>query len=744
MNSGNKHFYSGVMYRLGRLLDGDVKIIIPDLQRDYCWGTTMSDKGVTLASQFANDMLAQYRAHSKDLSIGLIYAYEVPTGHVQLCDGQQRITTLYLMLGLLNKKTKTLQDRLLSQREMDEFQEPYLQYAIRETTLYFMTDLVTSFFCDDAISKVEDIRKQSWYFQEYENDPSIKSMMQSMIDIEQLINEMGGEERYRFAYFLCNEIKFIYYDMLSRREGEKTFVVINTKGEPLSPTENLKPIFLEAYSNEPDVSKTWEMWETYFWQHRDNGNDTADAGMREFFRWIMLIHYITNNKEEDSSYGKMRETGIYMFDTNINYADIQDYFYIVQKLFEAKNGFFAKEKQLLSPQEYDNNGVPQTNQNDWFRLLPVAYYMHKFPYANSRDIQRIYQFFKNVSGLQNVGKAIKNLLPAAIHSIDKMTSEDILTIDTSNATIFTSEERRKLELIRNFTGEREDLENELWAAEEFPMWKSTINPLIDWAEQTGIFSLDDFKKYRLNVEKLLELNRDTDLDLFRRLLRAENAPCYPCHIERFEPKTLTYKSFGYNDNQWREIIEKNSIAMQKLLDKIINKKTDMVDAMKDLLSNVQTEDPMVVNPKLLAVCRNKLIYDGDEFRYGLVQKIRVNFAYRRSYMWYLYSKSAIVSSALPYEWRLKKYEWDAEGGYTCFEKNSDKENCSLLITVSLCPHGVHVYLYTMPEDQTIKLCSTQAKKSGMELIDNGKYYHYGLNRNSKKNEILEFVKSLMF
>ena len=154
MISDNKHFDSGVMYRLGRLLDSDVKIIIPDLQRDYCWGTTKSDKGISLAKQFAEDLLKQYLLGSKELSIGLLYGYEVPCGHLQLCDGQQRITTLYLMLGLLNRKTRTLQDRLLSQREMDEFQEPYLQYAIRETTLYFMSDLVSYFFCDDRSKSI--------------------------------------------------------------------------------------------------------------------------------------------------------------------------------------------------------------------------------------------------------------------------------------------------------------------------------------------------------------------------------------------------------------------------------------------------------------------------------------------------------------------------------------------------------------------------------------------------------------
>lgn len=743
MRSEHKHFYSGIMYRLGRLLDSDVKIIIPDLQRDYCWGTTMSDKGVSLASQFANDLLAQYRAKSKDLSIGLLYGYEVPFGHLQLCDGQQRITTLYLMLGLLNKKTRTLQDRLLSQREMDEFQEPYLQYAIRETTLYFMNDLVTSFFCDDSMKCVADIYNQSWYFDEYDNDPSIKSIMQSMIDIEKIINRLEGDELYRFAYFLCNDIKFIYYDMESRREGEKTFVIINTKGEPLSPTENLKPIFLEAYSNVQCVSKTWEEWETFFWKHRseENGNDTADAGMREFFRWIMLIRYITKyditgNQEDKKAYDKLRESGIYTFDTNIPYSDIQDYFRIVKRLFE---GLYSQESVLLSPQEYDNNGTATTNQNAWFRLLPVVYYMHKFPNASDRKIQRIYQFFKHVSRLQNVGKAIKTLLPDAIRSIDKMTDDDILSISTLNATIFTNEEKHKLDLIRNFTGKREDLEDELWAAENFPVWQSTIMPLIGWAEHTGTFSFNDFKKYRLIIEELFGLNRDSDLDLFRRLLIAEGAPYYPCFIETFEPKSLTYKSFGYNNNQWREIIEKNSDAVRLLLDKIIAVAApDVYTAMQDLLSGMSTGNIMVDEPGLLRACGKKLVLDGDEFNYKLVQQTRGKVAYRKSYKWCLFASQA----TLPNNWQCQGYYWDTEGGCTYFEKTDPIGSYCLAIDVQLKPNGVEIFLFARDGSKTTSLCGPQAARSGMTL-KNDRYY-YGLNINSTDSKILEFVKSLMF
>ena len=40
-----------------------------------------------------------------DFTLGLLYGYEQPSSHIQLCDGQQRMTTLYLLLGVLNRKT---------------------------------------------------------------------------------------------------------------------------------------------------------------------------------------------------------------------------------------------------------------------------------------------------------------------------------------------------------------------------------------------------------------------------------------------------------------------------------------------------------------------------------------------------------------------------------------------------------------------------------------------------------------
>ena len=126
---------TGETYKLADLFSKDNKIIIPDLQRDYCWGTTFDKDGKNLVERFIENITDN---QDKELNLGLLYGYEAPLGHIQLCDGQQRITTLFLLLGMLNRKTNDAFRRLLiSETEENDDWEPYLQYAIRESSLYF-------------------------------------------------------------------------------------------------------------------------------------------------------------------------------------------------------------------------------------------------------------------------------------------------------------------------------------------------------------------------------------------------------------------------------------------------------------------------------------------------------------------------------------------------------------------------------------------------------------------------------
>ena len=110
------HLDSGETYSLEQIFVNGTngKMVIPDLQRDYCWG----GKG-TLVTDFVNNIKKHFeecRENNKDrknecltcintecrtkaansLMMGLLYGYyEENRPNLQLCDGQQRLTTLY-------------------------------------------------------------------------------------------------------------------------------------------------------------------------------------------------------------------------------------------------------------------------------------------------------------------------------------------------------------------------------------------------------------------------------------------------------------------------------------------------------------------------------------------------------------------------------------------------------------------------------------------------------------------------
>lgn len=180
---------SGEAYSLCEIFCGENdKIIIPDLQRDYCWGNPISNNSEdSLASSFIDSILRLEK--SQEITMGLIYGYydkELTPYHLQLCDGQQRLTTLFLIIGVINRMLpgNEYRDLLISDFELNEDdKEPHLLYGIRESSLYFLSDLTVHYFLKDSLS-VEELRKQPWFLKSYDDDPTIASIIRALKTIE--------------------------------------------------------------------------------------------------------------------------------------------------------------------------------------------------------------------------------------------------------------------------------------------------------------------------------------------------------------------------------------------------------------------------------------------------------------------------------------------------------------------------------------------------------------------------------
>lgn len=617
---------TGESYKLTDLFSKDNKIIIPDLQRDYCWGTTNDKDGNNLVAKFFDSL---YENKDKDLNLGLLYGYEAPLGHIQLCDGQQRITTLFLLLGMLNKSTDDVFRRLLiSKSEENDDWEPYLQYAIRESSLYFLSDLTRFFFIENKTLKVDEIKTQPWYFKDYDLDPSIQSMIVAMKTIEQKI---VGIDCKSFGIHIAERLTFLYYNMGNRSKGEETFVVINTTGEPLSSTENLKPLLI---SNQPDekqkeCAKKWEQWEQFFWKNRGK-NDTADNGLKEFFRWIMLLR----QPSDTDSFKRIQSDGNYQFDINIPFDDIETYFKIIsEKLFTSENAIFPNNKDWLAP---NNNGnIPAY----WFRLLPVLEYLYRFHDASARDIWRVRMFFRNLAEVPRVKNDLYNrdikrlgkVLPDAIRIAKEMPSKDIcsiLQLEGVSATLISEEVKKKLG-IYSHASNRDAIEESFWKEEESDIWCGEIMPMIFWASENNNFDYTVFESYRAKFSKVFH----GDLDVTRRALLTRELKDYPRIFNGY-----TNYSFAFENKDWKALINDNVAEFKSFLDALAL--DDIYKAQKEMIAanpSSKDFDEFVKIPELLHYCEQKNIqWWGDDLGWVLIKKSNARtFANLKSYRLYL-------------------------------------------------------------------------------------------------------------
>ncbi len=330
---------SNEYYSLSEILKTDNrKIIIPDFQRDYCWGDkTHGEKNIDIVSGFFDTLFEEYESKSENVLLGKIDVYESPKNHIYLTDGQQRLTTLYLIIGMIHRlvQDRVIKDKLKSClisdfEEKHDDKEPYLQYAVRETTVFFLRDLVNEYFIKENLIKVSEIPSQPWYFTDYDLDPSIISMLNAIEIIDKKLNIRKDINIASLSEFIINRIKIQYYDVKDKQHGEERFVIINTTGKSLTVSENVKPILLGNVLDKI-FAQQWEERESWFWKNRDiKKENISDNGVNQFLVWCFQV---IDNQDDVDIIKKAKEL-LKNKNSKIYLEKIQSYFDSLKLLIE--------------------------------------------------------------------------------------------------------------------------------------------------------------------------------------------------------------------------------------------------------------------------------------------------------------------------------------------------------------------------------------------------------------------------
>lgn len=520
---------SGESYTVTGLFSENLQIQIPDMQRDYCWATTFSEiNGKSLVVNFLNDLISGSENGSPMTQMGLIYAYESPKNNIQLCDGQQRLTTIYLILLVLYRDVKSESIYKVITYQDGEQIIPRFQYTIRDTTFAFLVDVLQSVFLTQKCN-ITEIKDSDWFFSEYENDPSIQNIIQALGDIESICD--SGIDKKQLANFLLSKISFLYFDMINRTYGEEQFVVINTTGKPLTTTENIKPkligglddtIYLADFQGKTSLryyADMWEEWENHFWQIGKK-DELADTRLKEFFRWIFVIEKTNIDDTVLSDFTKLSDVQKALSSSPFTILDIKE---TNSDVLNTIHSYFLALKVLENDTDLRSLLTQEKplSQIECLRILPLLTLVQLFNITDVNDESYVLlkRFLHNRSKDENVRKASISTviyalkIPKILH---QNKNSDLASLDLKNkhlsTMLFNNCEAFKLNVLRT-ADNRSDFSDCFWMAESLPTSNGNIEFIfqslkVNISENDYAVDINKFKKTITLISLVFGPNRD--------------------------------------------------------------------------------------------------------------------------------------------------------------------------------------------------------------------------------------------
>lgn len=307
-----------------QLLSTINRIEIPIIQRDYVQGRE-DPKIVKIRKLFLDNLIKNIESDDSPLELDFIYG-DIKNKIFQPLDGQQRLTTLYLIHWYLAYKTSNL--------ELNKDQFIKFTYETRISSREFCNQLAEC--CGDigeGETLAEKIKDSNWFFFSWERDPTIKSMLIMLNSIEAKLKEKSSEDLKIMWEKLKSEnspIIFYFKELNDIGLTDDLYIKMNARGKQLTPFENFKAQFngyikKNGFEKDLDISeqnnKSLEevnknrfsyridtIWTDLFWKFRDDKN-LFDNEMIRFIAGIAINLYaenqvIYNNEEEDSIVSK--------------------------------------------------------------------------------------------------------------------------------------------------------------------------------------------------------------------------------------------------------------------------------------------------------------------------------------------------------------------------------------------------------------------------------------------------------
>ncbi|WP_104695714.1 DUF262 domain-containing protein [Helicobacter salomonis] len=264
-------------------LDRFAHIEVPMLQRDYAQGRR-SQEGV--ADNFLHALFQVVMDGGKRLHLDLIYGYE--DGKIfKLIDGQQRITTLWLLHFLLYRRAEGLG---AIRGQLAKF-----TYHTRESSKEFCEKLLNksdSFSTDQQPSKTILQGGKFGSKENLRNDATIKAMIRTLDRLYEHLRPTKDMESLKNINVLKSRLDHISFSVINMGAlglGEELYIKLNARGKLLSKFENLKAFIEQTNISHDLLCAIDNKWSDYFFDSTQP--ETFDPRSFHFLHYANAFFY---------------------------------------------------------------------------------------------------------------------------------------------------------------------------------------------------------------------------------------------------------------------------------------------------------------------------------------------------------------------------------------------------------------------------------------------------------------------
>ena len=402
---------------------------IPSYQRPYVWGEDN-------INELLDDILYAFENDSQDTYfMGALVLQNKENDEYDILDGQQRLTTLALLLATIRDNIKVEKTKKVLQDHLFQEDDETADIPSRNRFTFNIRNEVQRFFEEYIIKENGTFNiEKALEDEQFKNNISIKNMVAVVQVIRKRLEEIFGEQLslenisgtslLEFIKFIRNKLIFAYICSDTREQAFRLFTILNNRGIPLTTADILKSLNLDKVQDEikrNEYAKKWEELEEQY-------GDKFDRFLN-FIRTIKLKEKARKNlleEFEEKIYGKVmnygKESIDYILKTSENY----------DKLINLTADFNNEYKNLINVMKVG------FNSEDW--IPPLLYYYEKF---NTQGLVKFLKLLDNkfmgdwinretpTKRLENMNKILKAIEIGENYN-DILNNKNLFSFDINN------------------------------------------------------------------------------------------------------------------------------------------------------------------------------------------------------------------------------------------------------------------------------------------------------------------------